>query len=62
MPFDAASYVMGRKAGGGSGGEQPVLGELTATENGVFTPGEDLDGFDRVVVAIPVYDGSVRLS
>ena len=31
----------------------PVVEELTAVENGTYTPNSGVDGFDRVVVAVP---------
>ena len=34
-------------------GEECVLESLNATENGVYTPSEEADGFDEVTVAVP---------
>ena len=38
---------------GGADVAPPVLERLEATENGVYSPGQGVDGFDRVEVAVP---------
>lgn len=32
---------------------EPTLEPLIATENGIYTPGENVDGFSRVLVSVP---------
>lgn len=39
-------------------GVEPTLEEVTIVENGEYTPTED--GFSKVTVAIPVYDGETE--
>ena len=39
-------------------GSDPVLTELTITENGEYTPGEGVDGFSKVLANVAVSGGS----
>ena len=54
MSFDPVSWAAGMAAGrkAGSGGREPVLDPLTVIENGMYTPEEGVDGFDRVEVGV----------
>ena len=51
--FDPVSYAAGRKAGEKGGGREPVLETLYATDNGLYTPDEGVDGFSEVNVDVP---------
>lgn len=42
------------KIGEISGGSEPVLEELNVTNNGIYTPAEGVDGFNKVTVDVPV--------
>lgn len=39
----------------------PVLAELTITENGEYTPGEGVDGFGRVTVEVAIAGGTAEV-
>lgn len=39
------------------GHSDPVVEELSATENGEYTAPEGVDGYNPVTVAIPEYEG-----
>ena len=51
MPFDAASYIMGKNASGG-GGSTVTVEPLSVTENGTYTA-PDGEAYTPVTVAVP---------
>ena len=54
---DLTAAVDALLAGYGQG-EEAVLTELTASENGEYTPEEGVDGFSKVTVSVPVMEGT----
>lgn len=52
MPFDAASYIAGKNAGGGGGGGDVTVEALSVTENGTHTA-EEGKAFNPVTVNVP---------
>ena len=54
---DLTAAVDSLAAGYGIGSD-PVLTELTITENGEYTPGEGVDGFSKVVANVAASGGS----
>lgn len=50
------SFIAGYLLGLDDGGKSPVLENLAITENGVYTPNEGTDGFDKVTVNVQQTD------
>lgn len=51
--INEAKPALDRHSGSGSAAIEP----LTATDNGIYTPPEGVDGYSPVTVAIPEYEG-----
>lgn len=51
--MDLLSLVLGGKVLGGQGSTTPPkLSELLIIKNGVYTPAEDIDGWDKIIVDV----------
>ena len=54
------SFIAGYLLGLDDGGKSPVLENLAITENGVYTPNEGTDGFDKVTVNVQQTDDYIE--